>query len=73
MSGRPDEGVCEMSARTMFAVGGVILGIILLFLNPWVGAVIIAAAIGIPVVAYLMLDPSQRKRVRKAGRKQIGR
>jgi 4-hydroxybenzoate polyprenyltransferase len=62
-----------MSARTMLAVGGVILGILLLLLNPWVGAVIIAAAIAIPVVTYLMLDPSQRKRVRRAGRKQIGR
>lgn len=63
-----------MSNRMMFAVGGVILGIIfLLFLPAWVGALIIAAAIAIPVVGYLMLDPSQRKRVRRTGRKQIGR
>jgi hypothetical protein len=63
-----------MSNRMMFALGGVILGIIFLLILPaWVGALIIAAAIGIPVAGYLMLDPSQRKRVRRAGRKQIGR
>jgi hypothetical protein len=63
-----------MSNRMMFALGGVIVGIIFLLILPaWVGALIIAAAIGIPVAGYLMLDPSQRKRVRRAGRKQIGR
>jgi hypothetical protein len=63
-----------MSNRMMFALGGVILGIIFLLILPtWVGALVIAAAIGIPVAGYLMLDPSQRKRVRRAGRKQIGR
>jgi hypothetical protein len=63
-----------MSNRMMFALGGVIIGIIfLIFFPAWVGALVIAAAIGIPVAAYLMLDPSQRKRVRRAGRKQIGR
>jgi hypothetical protein len=63
-----------MSNRMMFAIVGVIVGIIFLLILPaWIGALIIAAAIGIPVAAYLMLDPSQRKRVRRAGRKQIGR
>jgi hypothetical protein len=62
-----------MSNRMKFLIGGVVLGIIALLLLPtWVGVVIIAAAIGIPVAGYFMLDPSQRRRVRQEGRKRIG-
>jgi hypothetical protein len=46
------------------AIGGIIIGLILLFINPWIGLVVIAAAIAVPVGAYLMLDPSQRRRLR---------
>jgi uncharacterized membrane protein len=46
------------------AIGGIIIGLILLFINPWIGLVIIAAAIAVPVGAYLMLDPSQRRRLK---------
>lgn len=63
-----------MSNRIKFAIGGVVLGLVfLLILPPWIGAVIIAAAIGIPVALYLMLDPSQRRRLRGMNRRQIGR
>lgn len=31
-----------------------------------------AAIIGVPMVGYLMLDPSQRRRLRERGGKQIG-
>lgn len=57
------------------AIGGVIVGLILLLVLPaWVGAVVIAAAIGVPLAAYLMLDKSQRRRFRRnIGRKQLGR
>jgi len=57
------------------AIGGIIIGLILLFINPWIGLIIIAAAIAVPVGAYLMLDPSQRRRLRdiQQRRKQIGR
>jgi hypothetical protein len=56
------------------AIGGIIIGLILLFINPWIGLVVIAAAIAVPVGAYLMLDPSQRRRLRDTQRrKQIGR
>jgi uncharacterized membrane protein len=57
------------------AIGGIIIGLILLFINPWIGLVVIAAAIAVPVGAYLMLDPSQRRRLRdiQQRRKQIGR
>ncbi len=46
-----------MSGRMKIAIGGIIIGLILLFINPWIGLVVIAAAIAVPVGAYLMLDP----------------
>jgi uncharacterized membrane protein len=56
------------------AIGGIIIGLILLFINPLIGLVVIAAAIAVPVGAYLMLDPSQRRRLRNIQRrKQIDR
>jgi hypothetical protein len=56
------------------AIGGIIIGLILLIINPWIGLVVIAAAIAIPVGAYLMLDPSQRRRLRRIQqRKQLDR
>ena len=64
-----------MSGQTKIAIGGIIIGLILLFINPWIGLVVIAAAIAVPVGAYLMLDPSQRRRLRniQQRRKQIDR
>jgi uncharacterized membrane protein len=57
------------------AIGGIIIGLILLFINPWIGLLVIAAAIAVPVGAYLMLDPSQRRRLKniQQRRKQIDR
>ena len=63
-----------MSGRMKLAIGGIIIGLILLLINPWIALVVIAAAIAVPVGAYLMLDPSQRRRLRDIQRrKQIGR
>jgi hypothetical protein len=64
-----------VSGQTKIAIGGIIIGLILLFINPWIGLVVIAAAIAVPVGAYLMLDPSQRRRLRniQQRRKQIDR
>ena len=64
-----------MSGQTKIAIGGIIIGLILLFINPWIGLVVIAAAIAVPVGAYLMLDPSQRRRLKniQQRRKQIDR
>jgi hypothetical protein len=63
-----------VSGRMKFAIAGLtVIGLILLFVNPWLGLIVIAAAIAIPVGAYLMLDPSQRRRVREVRRrKQLG-
>ena len=63
-----------MSGRMKIAIGGIIIGLILLIINPWIGLVVIAAAIAVPVGAYLMLDPSQRRRLRRIQqRKQLDR
>jgi hypothetical protein len=56
------------------AIAGVIIGFILLLVVPWeIGALVILAAIAVPVGAYLMLDPSQRRRLKniQQRRKQI--
>jgi len=62
-----------VSGRMKIAIGGIIIGLILLFINPLFGVVVIAAAIAVPVAGYLMLDPSQRRRLKniQQRRKQI--
>ena len=52
-----------MTPHMKWAIGGVIVGLILLgFGIPWwLPVLVIAAAIAIPAGAYLMLDPSQRR------------
>ena len=63
-----------MSGRMKLAIGGIIIGLILLIINPWIALVVIAAAIAIPVGAYFTLDPSQRRRLKRINeRKQLGR
>ncbi|GGQ07416.1 putative membrane protein YdbT with pleckstrin-like domain [Actinomadura coerulea] len=62
-----------MSTQTKVAIGGVVVGFLTLFVFPWwLSALIILGAVGLPFAAYMMLDPSQRKRVRAQGRKRIG-
>jgi Flp pilus assembly protein TadB len=64
-----------MSRPLMFGIGGVILGLILLVVLPlWASALIIIAAIAIPIIAWRSLDPSQRRRIRNMrDRGQLGR
>jgi ABC-type bacteriocin/lantibiotic exporter with double-glycine peptidase domain len=57
-----------------YGIAGVVIGLILFIISPWLAIAVIAAAVAIPAVLYLMLDPSQRRRLRDArGRRQIGR
>ncbi len=69
----PEEA--SLSGRTKLAIAGAVVGFILLFVLPWyVGAAVIVLALGLPAAAYLMLDPSQRRRLREIQRrKQLGR
>ena len=54
-----------MSRPMKYGIAGVIVGLILLIWAPWAALGVIAAAIIIPAIAYAMLDPSQRRRVRR--------
>jgi hypothetical protein len=54
------------------AIGIAVVGVILMFFNVLLGVIVIAAGIAIPVGAYLMLDPSQRRRLKDIRRRQIG-
>jgi Flp pilus assembly protein TadB len=52
----------------------VIAAVIVLWVLPIPGWLVFVALVGVPVVAYLMLDESQRRRLRGVvTRKQIGR
>lgn len=62
-----------MSKNTKIAAGVTAVGIILLILLPfpfWANLLIV---LGIPTAAYLVLDPSQRRRLRRVTRKELGR
>ena len=60
-----------MTPHMKWGIAGVIIGLILLIINPWIAAVVILAAIAIPTAAYFMLDPSQRRRLREIRRRQL--
>jgi hypothetical protein len=49
----------------------VAVGLFLLIWLPFWAVVLII--VGVPAAAYLMLDPSQRRRLRRVSRRQIGR
>jgi len=61
-----------VSGRMKFAIAGIVVGLILFIISPWLALAVIAIAIAVPVAGYLMLDPSQRRRLRDRGRKQLG-
>lgn len=61
-----------MSNRGPYIAGGIVLAIIALWVIPgWLAWVVFAAIIGIPVVAYLTLDRSQRRRIRNINRRRL--
>ncbi|MEU3458982.1 hypothetical protein ABZ721_03375 [Streptomyces sp. NPDC006733] len=61
-----------MSNRAKLALGGVGIGIVLMVLGvPWWLALLII--VGVPAAAYLTLDPSQRRRLKRISRREIGR
>ncbi|ANW16751.1 hypothetical protein [Streptomyces clavuligerus] len=59
-----------MTARTKIILAGVAVGLLLM---PWIGWFSLLVVLGIPAVAYLMLDPGQRRRLRRVSRKELGR
>ncbi|MEU3772594.1 hypothetical protein AB0F11_05135 [Streptomyces sp. NPDC032472] len=60
-----------MSPRAVIAVAGIPAALLLFWLvGFWAGLLVL---IGVPTAAYLLLDPSQRRRLRGISRKQLGR
>ncbi|MEU0394038.1 hypothetical protein ABZ208_14875 [Streptomyces sp. NPDC006208] len=60
-----------MSTRTKIVIGGVAVGLLLWpLIGFWWSLLVV---LGVPTAAYFMLDPSQRRRLRRVSRKEIGR
>jgi hypothetical protein len=60
-----------MTPHVKWAIAGVVLGLILFIVSPWLALGVIFLAIAVPAGAYLMLDPSQRRRLKEIRRRQI--
>ncbi len=60
-----------MSGFRKAAIGIAVVGVVLMIFNFWLGLIVLVAGIAIPVGAYFMLDPSQRRRLRDIRRRQI--
>jgi hypothetical protein len=61
-----------MTPHMKWGIAGIVLGFILLFILPWeIGFALIVLAIAVPAGAYMMLDPSQRRRLKEIRRRQI--
>src|SRR5580658_9785302 len=66
---RSPEEESGMTPHMRYGLIGVVIGLILFIWSPLAAIVVIAAAIAIPVVAYRMLSPSQRRRLRENRRR----
>jgi hypothetical protein len=62
----------SMTPHMKWAIAGIVVGLVLWIISPWVMLAVIAAAIAIPATAWLMLDESQRRRYRELRRRQRG-
>ena len=60
-----------MTPHMKYGIAGVVIGLILFIISPWLAIAGIAAAVASPAVLFMMLDPSQLRDTR--GRRQIGR
>jgi len=65
-----------MTPGLKVGVAGIVLGLILLIILPtwaiWAGFAVIAIAAAVPVVGYLALDKSQRRRIKAIRARQRG-
>lgn len=59
--------------RTGYVIVGVIAALLAFILLPgWVKLLGFVLLVGVPVAGYMMLDPSQRRRLRGQARKRLG-
>ena len=61
-----------MTPHTKWAIAGVVLGLILFIISPWLAIGVIVLALAVPAGAWLMLDESQRRRYRELRRRRRG-
>ena len=63
-----------MSPRMKWGIAGVIIALILFGFIPWyIPVILLVIAIAVPAIAYRMLSPEQRRRLRRVRqRKQLG-
>ena len=61
-----------MTPHMKWGIAGIVVGLILWIISPWLALAVIAAAIAIPTAAWMMLDESQRRRYRELRRRQRG-
>ncbi|MEV4946517.1 hypothetical protein [Streptomyces sp. NPDC053755] len=58
-----------MTTRTKAVVAGVAVGLLLMpLIGFWMSLLVV---LGVPAVAYLALDPAQRRRLRRISRKEL--
>jgi membrane protein implicated in regulation of membrane protease activity len=62
-----------MSKRTKYVVGTAAVVVGALWLSPFSVMWTLIALVAVPVVAYMALDKSQRKRLRRVTRKELNR
>ncbi len=64
-----------MTPGMKIGIAGIVVGLILLIIGVpwWAVALVFVIAAAIPVGGYLMLDKSQRRRLRGIRRRQVGR
>jgi multisubunit Na+/H+ antiporter MnhG subunit len=71
----PDGWSRSMTPHMKWGIGGVVLGLILIIILPtwllWLGLFVVVLALAAPVVAWRMLDESQRRRFKEIRRRQI--
>jgi len=60
-----------MPTRAKLILGLIALAVVLGLIGVPFWAIVLIL-VGLPAGAYLMLDPTQRQRLRRSGRKQIG-
>ena len=59
-----------MAPHFKYGLIGVVIGLILFIINPWLAIGVIALAIAVPAIAYAMLSESQRRRLRENRRRR---
>jgi hypothetical protein len=64
-----------MTPGMKIGIAGIVVALILLIIGVpwWAFALVFVIALAIPVGGYLMLDKSQRRRLRGIRRRQVGR